>query len=492
MIPYIGDFAEDATIYHYFNTFDSNDPSSSVTATNLIDSDIFVYKDGSVTDIVTDGATVVIDFDARTGLHKLTIDTSVSADYSTGSDYMVMINGVTVDAGTINAGIFTFSIENRFNAAFDRIGVAGAGLTDLGGMSIGMQAEVQSECNDALVANHLDHLLAVDYDPASKPGTATALLNELVENDAGVSRFTTNALETAPGGTPTSNLLQSTTILAYTSNTVFTLTAGSADDDAYNNQMVIITDQTTGTQKAIGRIANTGGYVGATRTVTLDADPLPGFTFANGDTVDIFAITGDTAVLEVDANGRVDLGSIAGTAQTPGDAIALINTVDAVVDGIQTDLSNGTDGLGAIRSSISTAQADLDIITGVDGVNLLSATQASIDAIETDTSTTLDTKVNTIDTVVDGIQTDLDNATDGLGALKAKLDLIEAAVITNAAGVDIAADIIAIDTIVDTIVAKTNQLNFTVAGDVDANVQAVANAPVSEGGSDPASPIGQT
>lgn len=40
------------------------------------------------------------------------------------------------------------------------IGAAGAGLTDLGGMSTGMQAEVQSECNDALVALALDHLFA--------------------------------------------------------------------------------------------------------------------------------------------------------------------------------------------------------------------------------------------------------------------------------------------------------------------------------------------
>ena len=91
MIPYIGDFAEDATVYHYFNTFDSNDPSASVTVTDLVDADIFVYKDGSVTDLVTDGATVVINFDSRTGLHKITIDTSVHADYATGSDYRVSV-----------------------------------------------------------------------------------------------------------------------------------------------------------------------------------------------------------------------------------------------------------------------------------------------------------------------------------------------------------------------------------------------------------------
>jgi hypothetical protein len=61
-------------------------------------------------------------------------------------------------------------------------------------------AEVQSEVQDAIEVNHLDHLLAVTYDPASEPGVADALLNELVENDGGVARFTANSLEQAPTG----------------------------------------------------------------------------------------------------------------------------------------------------------------------------------------------------------------------------------------------------------------------------------------------------
>jgi len=61
------------------------------------------------------------------------------------------------------------------------------------------------------------------------------------------------------------------------------------------------------------------------------------------------------------------------------------------IDIIQTDTT--TD----IPATITTVQADLDILTGADGVNLLSATQASIDAIEVDTSTTLDTKLNNLD-----------------------------------------------------------------------------------------------
>ena len=167
MIPYIGDFAEDEEIYHYFNTFDSNDPSASVTATDLADADIFVYKDGSVTDIVTDGATVVLNFDGRTGLHKITIATNAHADYSVGSDYMVMVNGITVDAATINAGLFTFSIENRYNAAADDLanGTDGLGalktlidtaqtdldtITGTAGVLIGTDAANVTEISDAV------------------------------------------------------------------------------------------------------------------------------------------------------------------------------------------------------------------------------------------------------------------------------------------------------------------------------------------------------
>lgn len=79
------------------------------------------------------------------------------------------------------------------------IGAGGAGLSAIP-WNTSWDAEVQSEVQDAIEANHLDHLLATDYDPANKPGVATALFNELIEDDAGVSRFTANALEQAPSG----------------------------------------------------------------------------------------------------------------------------------------------------------------------------------------------------------------------------------------------------------------------------------------------------
>jgi hypothetical protein len=70
-----------------------------------------------------------------------------------------------------------------------------------GDLTATMKASVNTEIDTALADIHLDHLLATTYDPASKPGAADALLNELVENDGGVARYSANALEQAPSGT---------------------------------------------------------------------------------------------------------------------------------------------------------------------------------------------------------------------------------------------------------------------------------------------------
>lgn len=111
-VPYYGDYPEDhAKVIIPFNTFSSDDPSASVTVTDLADADIKVYKDGGDTEIGTDGATVSINFDTTTGNHLVTIDTSAHSDYATGSEYAVRLNGITVDAATLNVWIGSFSIE---------------------------------------------------------------------------------------------------------------------------------------------------------------------------------------------------------------------------------------------------------------------------------------------------------------------------------------------------------------------------------------------
>lgn len=93
-----------------------------------------------------------------------------------------------------------------------------------------------------------------------------------------------------------------------------------------------------------------------------------------------------------------------------------------------------------------------------------------IDAILLDTGTT-------IPATLASILTDTGTTLDG------KLNQLIAAVITNAAGADIAADIIALDAVADAIKVITDQFTFTVANRVDANMRAINGTAVAGDGS---------
>ncbi|KKM96465.1 hypothetical protein LCGC14_1177860 [marine sediment metagenome] len=158
--------------------------------------------------------TLDIDFDGKVGLNHVLIDLSADAFFVVAEDYYVVITTGTVGTSRVGTVVAHFSIENRApmidiasiiaavitNAAgtdvaadiievkaetaaivldtvelgaavgadfsadiaaikaetvliladTDDIGVAGAGLTDLGGMSTGMKAEVNVEAKDVL------------------------------------------------------------------------------------------------------------------------------------------------------------------------------------------------------------------------------------------------------------------------------------------------------------------------------------------------------
>ena len=81
------------------------------------------------------------------------------------------------------------------------------------------------------------------------------------------------------------NTLVETTINGLTSQTLFTLVDGSTDDDAYNNDTIIVIDVTTSTQRAVGKILD---YTGSTKTVRLSFNPGI-FGMSAGDTVRIIA-----------------------------------------------------------------------------------------------------------------------------------------------------------------------------------------------------------
>lgn len=116
---YIDDFAEDATVYFQFTTNDRQGgavaPSTAFEA-----ADVLIYKNNGATQkATTNGITMTSPFDSVTGLHALTIDTSVDTGdagfWTTGSDYICVLSpDETVDAQTVVAVIGSFSIQNRY------------------------------------------------------------------------------------------------------------------------------------------------------------------------------------------------------------------------------------------------------------------------------------------------------------------------------------------------------------------------------------------
>jgi hypothetical protein len=99
---------------------------------------------------------------------------------------------------------------------------------------------------------------------------------------------------------------------------------------------------------------------------------------------------------------------------------ANLAVVDANVDLVLAD-----------TNELQTNQGNWVTATGFATAAALATVDANLDAVLLDTGTTLpatlssiEGKIDTVDTVADGIQTDLSNGTDGLGAIKAAVDAI--------------------------------------------------------------------
>jgi hypothetical protein len=133
--------------------------------------------------------------------------------------------------------------------------------------------------------------------------------------------------------------------------------------------------------------------------------------FSGGDNA-AMAADDASAIAAAVATAQADLDILTGAT-----GANLLTATQASIDAIETDTGTTLPGL------IATAQADLDILTGATGANLLTATQASIDAIETDTGTTIPGLIATA-------QADLDIITGATGvnllaATQASIDAIE-------------------------------------------------------------------
>ena len=295
----------------------------------------------------------------------------------------------------------------------DTTGINGDAMRGTDSASTLTAAQVNTEVDTALVDIHLDHLFAVNYDPAVKPGTATALLNELIESDGGISRYTANALEQAPSGTGAS--------------------AVSIRQEMDNNstRLAAIETDTTGINGAAMR--GTDSAATATALATVD-----------GIVDNILVDTGTTLPATL---ATID-GEVGNILTDTGTTLpATLVTIDGIVDNILVD--TGT----TIPGTITTAQNDLNVITGSDGVTLATAqalyapNKTVPDAAGTALGlhSTTDGLVNTIDTVVDAIYAIANSGVHGNSALKTLIDALPATSDVNAQ----VADVLKTDTVAE-------------------------------------------
>lgn len=331
--------SEQAGMVYYDEVFDTG------TGYALNDSLRITFKSVSIT---ADANTFEV-----VGASGIMFQTSIRQQYPANMKDLV----VSLGTGLVSVG-----------SNFDKTGYLIDGtkntLDDLNDLSA---AQVNTEVDTALADIHLDHLLAVDYDPASKPGVATALFNELIESDAGVSRYTANALEQAPSGG-----------------------GGTADWTA---------DERTAIRAILG-IPGTG---------TTPADPTTGILDTIRDAVGVVdgvvdTILIDTNELQTDwANGgRLDNILDARSSQSSVNALPSSSAIaDAVWDeAISGHLSAGTTG-NALNAAGSSGDPWSTPLPGAYGAG----TAGKI------IGDNINAPLNTIDTVVDAIKAKTDSLT---------------------------------------------------------------------------------
>lgn len=319
--------------------------------------------------------------------------TWATAIYTTESTWDEGIDTKSVLTGAITTGSFTAGALNAAAIATDAITAAKL-ATDA------VDEIVDAVWNEDATGHQTQGTFGQAIgDPASDADTIWALVNtnlnatvssrasqtsvdtidDFLDTEVAAIKAVTDALPTP--GELTSHVLVRTTIATLSTQTFFTLTAGSADDNAYNGCIIVIQDAVTAAQKAVAVILD---YAGTTKGVTLLNNPAI-FTMAVSDIVSIIANrsltpTVDNRTLDVSAGGEagIDWANIGGptTAQNLSGTNIDVDQVVASVSG-----AVGSVGAGGITAaSIATNAIDADAIAA-DAVTELQAGLATASAL---------------------------------------------------------------------------------------------------------------
>jgi hypothetical protein len=170
---------------------------------------VSVYKDNNTTETAT-GVTLTVDFDSRTGLNNVHIDTSASAFYTSGSYFHVIITTGTVnslsvvgwDVGSFSIGksvVLTSNASSNINTFFDNGTTPSTAL-------VGSITQVQNIQKGVAFSNYPIWMLTTSN------GAVTGITPSCqIQKDAGAFAGSTNAVTEIGSGKYVLNLTSSET-----------------------------------------------------------------------------------------------------------------------------------------------------------------------------------------------------------------------------------------------------------------------------------------
>lgn len=408
------------TIYFFFDSYDSN--GASVTITGLAVTDIEVYKNGSVTQRSSDSGYALldtdgIDFDGVTGLHGFSIDTSDNTDagfWVDGAQYLINVNSVTIDSQTVRFSyLLTLGYLLRPTTAGRKLDVSSGGEAGLDWANIGSPTTTV-----ALSGTTVKTATDVETDTADiQSRLPAALVSGRI--DASVGAMASNVLTAAAAAADFGSEIQALiTGGAYTLDTdangrVRIVDGTGTGEIDTTSGGVLVSALSTQAKSDVNAEADTAltDYDGPTYTETLNLFRLTmrkdsavatdlsslltainadltsgGGSYSNTtDALEAVRDRGDSAWITATGFSTLDA---AGVRSAVGLASANLDTqLDALPT--QAEITGGsyaldTDANGRVRIVDGTGAGELDTLSGT--VLLRSATQASIDAIEADTN----------------------------------------------------------------------------------------------------------
>lgn len=344
---------------------------------------------------------------------------TVAAENESATDRSSKLGTVTKQGASTGIYFVVYTVDSAdaieaiYIKADDDDGIEYAAATHIMDSNSPSLTEINAEVDQALADIHLDHLFAADYDPASKPGTATALLNELVESDAGVSRFTTNALENAPGGGGGSDWSSDEKDeIRYRLGIDGTTSAPASNAPNLGTVDANVT-QISGDSGAADNLEadyDGTGYNKSASTIgtatNLGADAVDATSLADG------AITAGKIGASAITSGKIAADAI-GASELAADAVseiqsglatsAALTTVDGVVDAIKavTDALPDAGALTTIDGNVDAIKVITDALTAA-GATKLAASMLGL----------VSTAVNDASATTTSFVTDLTEATD--------------------------------------------------------------------------------